>query len=65
MICGSKASTFAINISCEPSSITLTTLHSILTGLSAIAGALIFDDFCGVRFISLNLSTSLPERTPQ
>ena len=41
-------------------------LGAILVGAGfAIAGALIFDDFCGVRFISLNLSTSLPERTPQ
>ncbi|MBQ5932063.1 MAG: hypothetical protein IIX00_07385, partial [Tidjanibacter sp.] len=37
----------------------------ILTGLSPIIGADTTDAFSFVSFISENLSTSLPERTPQ
>ena len=41
------------------------TRHSILTGLSAMPGTDTSREASGVRCISLNLSTSLPERTPQ
>ena len=40
-------------------------LHSILRGDSKILGALILLLFTGVKFVSLNLSISLPDLTPQ
>ena len=41
------------------------TLHSILTGLSAISGAATRDAFSGVSPASFHLSVSLPDFTPQ
>ena len=49
----------------DPNSFISTTLHSIDTGLSFISGHFTNFPFSLVSFISLNLSTSLPERTPQ
>ena len=41
------------------------TLHSRFTGLSATMGQPVTGPGIAVRPVSLNLSTSLPERTPQ
>ena len=58
--------TSAMNMSCVPPvSIICFTLHSILTGLSAIDGALTSLLFAAVSLVSLNLSISLPLFTPQ
>ena len=50
---------------CEPRRRMLTTSHSILTGLSEMRGACISDAGAAVRPVALNLSTLLPDLTPQ
>ena len=65
MILNLVQSTSAANIWCDPYSWTSRTRHSIFTGLSAIIGADTCSAVSRVRWHSANLSTSLPERTPQ